>query len=79
MNKRTGGKEPAPKTNRHDDLNKRLKLLIGVLVLWLALFVLVMAEHARSWARLLPVVGVLWFVYGAYATWKFFNNTNQND
>jgi hypothetical protein len=60
--------------NRSDDLNGRLKTLVLVAVAWVILFVLVLAEHARSWARLLPMIGVVWFLYAAYATWKYFTD-----
>lgn len=78
MKTENGERKPEPKTTPVDALKRRVQLMIYVAIGWLALFVLVLAEHARSWARLLPMIGVLWFLYGAYATWKFFT-TKPND
>jgi uncharacterized membrane protein YbhN (UPF0104 family) len=78
MTKRNGYKKPASSEDRSGALNRRLKILIAAAVFWILLFIVVLAEHARSWARLLPVVGVVWVCYAAYATWKFFTD-KRND
>lgn len=56
--------------NRDQNVNKHLLALVGLAAVWIGIFVVVLVEHARSWARLLPAVGVVFILYAAYVTWR---------
>jgi hypothetical protein len=56
-----------------------LKTLIIALVVWLGLFLIVLLEHGRSWAKLLPMLFIGIVVYGAYVTWKLIAENNRNN
>jgi hypothetical protein len=49
---------------------KHLTVLVTALAAWLILFIIVLAENARSWVRLLPVIFVVLVVYGVAVTCK---------
>lgn len=49
--------------------NSRHFMVLAVLGgFWLLVFLAVLVEHARSWAKLLPLIGVLFILYAAFAT-----------
>jgi hypothetical protein len=55
-----------------------LKALVISLAVWVGLFVIVLLEHGRSWAKLLPMLFVGIVFYGAFVTWKLLqNNINK--
>lgn len=66
--------QPQSRTGR-----SHLKTLIIALVVWLGLFMLVLFEHGRSWAKLLPMLFIVIVVYGAYVTWKLVTENNQRN
>ncbi len=68
-------KKPEPqKVTAPNDANRHLKILIAIGLFWLVAFGIVMIEHARSWARLLPLIAIAFVAYGIYATVKIFRN-----
>jgi hypothetical protein len=69
---------PRPPAHAPITPKQHLWLLVGLLAFWLCLFVLVLIEHARSWARLLPVIGVVIILYGAYVTRKIIKDIKNN-
>jgi hypothetical protein len=60
--------KPESREARNAEIARYLKVLIGIAGFWLFLFVIVLFEHARSWAKLLPVIGVVFIAYAVYAT-----------
>lgn len=59
-----------PVPSRKTQINHHLKVLVAIAVFWLVLLIIVLVEHARSWARLLPVIGLVLVLYAVYATVK---------
>jgi hypothetical protein len=86
--KRTPPRPPPPPPNRsvREDQppqqvwtgKRHLTMLCFLLAGWLLLFALVLLEHARSWARLLPVLFVVLVVYGAMITRKIIKETKHS-
>jgi hypothetical protein len=57
--------------------HSHLKTLVISLAVWLGLFLIVLLEHGRSWAKLLPMLFVIIVVYGAYVTWRLLTDNNN--
>jgi hypothetical protein len=57
--------EPQPQRN---DVNYHMKVLMGIALVWLAVFIFVITEHAGGVRMMLPVIGLGFVIYLIYAT-----------
>lgn len=56
-----------------------IKALVIALAVWIGLFLIVLLEHGRSWAKLLPLLFVIIVLYGVYATWALIRERSRNN
>ena len=75
--RRPAAPQPPPPATGFTPKN-HLWLLLGLLGFWIFMFVLVLIENARSWARLLPMVGVVIILYGVFVTRKIIKDSKNN-
>jgi hypothetical protein len=69
---------PPPRPRPPATGQKHLLALVIALAVWVVIFALVLLEHARSWARLLPALFVIIVVYGAFVTAKLIKENKQS-
>lgn len=61
------------------DGKKHLQMLVTLLAVWVGLFVIVLLEHGRSWAKLLPMLFVVILIYGAFVTGRLIKESSNRN
>jgi len=57
--------------------DRSIPILVGIAIVWAIIFILTLETHSRITTRLLPIVGVIFLIYGVYCTYKLLRRRGQ--